>query len=65
MNTWKVHTPNLLKEIIEGNPHSWALRQPVLIFRSILVEVAQRALELEDDELLGLMQRLTLVEPVS
>jgi len=59
---FKVHTPNLLKEIGNNNPQLWALRIPINLFRSLLVEVAQRAIELDDDQLHRLMMRLTLYE---
>ncbi len=58
---WKCHTPRLFEEILL-NPGTSALQQPLVIFRSILVEVAQRAIELNDDELNLLMLRLTLYD---
>lgn len=58
---WKCHTPRLFEEILL-NPGTSALRQPLIIFRSILTEVAQRAIELNDDKLNLLMLRLTLYE---
>lgn len=56
---WKCHTPQLLNEILL-NPGASALKQPLIIFRGILAEVAQRATELNDDKLNLLMLRLTL-----
>ena len=56
---WRCHTPRLLEEILV-NPGTSTLKQPLIIFRSILVEVAQRAIELNDDKLNLLMLRLTL-----
>ncbi len=56
---WKCHTPRLFDEILL-NPGTSALKQPLIIFRAILREVAQRAIELNDDELNLLMLRLTL-----
>lgn len=58
---WKVHTPNLLKEVM-SNPSCWALHQPVNIFKQILIEVAERAIEINDHELNKLMVRLVLYE---
>lgn len=58
---WKCHTPKLFEEILV-NPGTAMLRQPLIIFRAILAEVAQRAIELNDDELNLLMLRLTLYE---
>ena len=59
--TWKCHTPRLFEEILV-NPGTSGLQQPLIIFRSILAEVAQRAIELNDDKLNLLMLRLTLYE---
>lgn len=58
---WKVHTPNLLKEIA-SNPQLWAVVTPLQIFANLLAEVAERAIELGDDQLNQLMLRLTLYE---
>lgn len=58
---WKCHTPRLFDEILL-NPGTSTLQQPLIIFRSILVEVAQRAIELNDDALNLLMIRLTLYD---
>lgn len=58
---WRCHTPRLFEEILL-NPGTAALKQPLIIFRAILVEVAQRAIELNDDKLNLLMLRLTLYE---
>lgn len=58
---WKCHTPRLFDEILK-NPGTSALQQPLIIFRSILAEVAQRAIELKDTRLNLLMVRLTLYE---
>lgn len=59
---WIVNTPNLLKEIVENNPSAWILRTPVIIFRSILSSVAERAIKIDDPELNILMLRLGLYE---
>ncbi|KKK71434.1 hypothetical protein LCGC14_2913950 [marine sediment metagenome] len=58
---WRCHTPRLFDEILL-NPGTSTLKQPLIIFRAILVEVAQRAIELNDDELNLLMLRLTLYD---
>lgn len=58
---WKVHLPLLFKEILT-NRGCLILRQPLLITRSILAEVAKRAIELNDPKLNALMLRLTLYE---
>jgi hypothetical protein len=58
---WKVHTPNLLKEILT-NPSCAALVVPIRIFGDLLGKVAARAIALEDPELNRLMMRLTLYE---
>lgn len=59
---FRVHTPNLLREILAGNPTAWPLRQPIAIFADTLGQVAARAIELDDPELNKLMLRLTLYE---
>jgi hypothetical protein len=56
---WRVHTPSLLKEIL-NNKGANILHRPVQIFASILSQVAQRASELNDAKLNALMCRLTL-----
>ena len=58
---WRCHTPKLFEEILL-NPGTAALLQPLIIFRGILSEVAERAIELNDPELNLLMMRLTLYE---
>lgn len=60
-HAWKVHTPNLLKEI-GGNPGLWALKVPLNIFADLLAQTAARASELNDPELNALMVRLTLYD---
>lgn len=64
---WRVHTPNLIREMVEGNPGGWALVQPANIFLRMLTAVAGRAIELDDPELNILMLRLQLydVEPAA
>lgn len=62
---WRVHTPNLIKEMVEGNPSGGALVQPANIFMRILCGMAARAIELDDPALNIYMLRLQLydVEP--
>lgn len=59
---WKVHTPNLLKELVENNPTAWTLRMPIVIFRNILASLAERAIAIDDPELNILMLRMGLYE---
>lgn len=58
---WRVHLPRLIVEILQ-NPSCAILRQPLLITRSIIAEVATRASELNDPKLNELMLRLALYE---
>jgi len=60
---WKIHTPNLCKEIIDCNPeHNGIFRIPLMKLKSILGEIADRARELNDPKLKLLCCRLTLYE---
>lgn len=58
---WKVHTPNLLREVLE-NPGTSALRIPLNIFGKLLAEVGERAAEINDPKLNELMLRLAIYE---
>lgn len=58
---WRCHTPNLLREVLH-NPGTGMLARPLELFAQILGEVADRAVELNDDKLNALMIRLTLYE---
>jgi hypothetical protein len=58
---WKVHTPNLLGEML-NNEGASVLRIPLTIFGKLLEAVALRASELHDTELDKLMLRLALYE---
>ncbi len=58
---WRVHTPNLLGEIL-NNKGTGVLRQPLIIFIKILSQVAERVAEIEDEKLIELMVRLTMYE---
>jgi hypothetical protein len=59
---WKIQLPDLLKEMVEGNPTAWVLRIPVLILRQMLGQLAERAIAIDDPELNILMLRLGLYE---
>lgn len=56
---WRVHTPNLLREVL-SNPSASILSQPINIFGNLLHEVGARAAKLNDPILNELMCRLTL-----
>ncbi len=56
---WRVHTPNLLKEVVQ-NDACKVMKIPFTIFQSLLTQVAERARELDDKRLNELMIRLTL-----
>ena len=58
---WKVYTPGLLKEILENsNCSNGIFFQPFKIFKNLLAQVADRAIELDDIKLNKLMIRLAL-----
>lgn len=59
--TWKVHTPNLLQEILTNNGMAM-MHKPIAIFGRLLAEVAERAAVLDDPALNILMLRLTLYD---
>lgn len=58
---WRVHTPNLIQEIL-NNPNTWALVKPLEIFRDLLSELAEVSIKINDPELNAIMCRLTLYE---
>jgi hypothetical protein len=61
--SWKVNTPALIQEIsANGGPGVAVMRKPLQIFASILGEVAERCLEINDPKLNALMCRLALYE---
>lgn len=62
-NKWKVNVPGLLKEVLV-NDKTEVFVSPFRILLSILKEVAERSLELNDEKLLELMLRLALIEPI-
>lgn len=55
------HLPNLLAEVL-NNPTAWTLKMPIEITRGILAELAQLAIEIDDDRLHIMMLRLGLYE---
>jgi hypothetical protein len=58
---WKIHTPNLLKEV--QNNHKMSIFSiPFRILAGILAELGERAIELNDDKLNAIMCRLTLFD---
>lgn len=59
--SWKVHTPNLLQEVL-NNQGAGVLRQPMTILSRLLAQVAERASEINDPALNMLMLRLTLYD---
>ena len=58
---WKVNTPQLLKEIMSNNGMS-ILYAPINIYKDLLAELAERAIELNDPKLNALMCRMALYE---
>lgn len=58
---WKINTPQLLKEIL-GNNGMGILFQPINIYKDLLAELAERAIELNDPKLNALMCRMALYE---
>lgn len=60
---WKVDTAALITLALEQTSYSSVLLAPMKIFQSLIIQLANRALELEDEELLGICKRLCLIEP--
>jgi len=58
---WKVHTPNLLKEILQCSGQT-ILEKPIQLLGVLLAEVGERAAELNDPKLNALMCKLTIYE---
>lgn len=58
--SWKVHTPNLLNEVLNSNPGMGIFNVPFNILGKLLAGVGERAAELNDPELNALMVRLTI-----
>jgi hypothetical protein len=60
---WKVHLPNLLDDIIPNlnrKGYEQVLAAPMVIFKQILKELAELAIEIDDPRLSLMMCRLTL-----
>ena len=55
------HLPNLLAEVL-NNRTCWVLKKPIEITRGLLAELAQLAIEIDDDRLHIMMLRLGLYE---
>jgi len=56
---WRVHTANLLQEIL-NNLGTGTLHIPLNIFARLLMQVGERAAELNDEKLNKLMMQLTI-----
>jgi hypothetical protein len=56
---WRVNTGSLLSEILVNN-ETRMLEKPIKIFSSLLKEVADRCIEIDDPQLNALMCRLAL-----
>lgn len=61
-SAWRVHTPNLLDEILNSGVGMGILEKPLNIFGKLLFAVGERASQLNDPELNSLMARLTIYE---
>lgn len=61
-NEWKVDTANLLRLLVEENPKGSVLKQPVRLFQSLLIQLAERALQINDKELNEILLKLCLIE---
>lgn len=59
---WMVEVPQLIKEMVEGNPSGGTLRRPAQIMLALLAQVAERAAVIDDPTLNDLMIRLALYE---
>ena len=58
---WRIHTPALLKEIL-NNSQCAILRIPIKMFGDLLSQVGDRASQLNDPELNALMMKLTIYQ---
>ena len=58
-NEWKVDTANLLKLLVEENPKGSVLKQPVRLFQSLLIQLAERAIQINDKELNEFFSEIT------
>ena len=61
---WRVHTPLVIKEMIEGYPGPCPWIGPAKVMQNILIELAELAQEIDDPRLHRMMCRLTLYSVV-
>lgn len=60
---FKINTPAFLKEIFDNNPKlGGVFRVPANILRTYLLQIAQRAAELNDPKLNAIMCQMSLYE---
>jgi len=59
---WKVNTCELLREIVENNNLTGVLQKPIIIFKALLAQTADRAVELDDPQLNICMLQLQLYD---
>jgi len=59
---WRANLPGMFKEILEHNDQMSIFRQPFNIIRGILVEMGERAAQLNDPELNAIMVRLSIYD---
>ena len=59
---WKANVPALFAEILTANQSMWIMKQPLIIVDNILREGANRALELQDEEMISIFARLSMYE---
>lgn len=57
---WRIHTPNLLNEVLSSNPGMAIMDKPFNILGKLLAQVGERAAELNDPQLNALMCQLTI-----
>ncbi len=60
---WRCDLPQLFDEVLV-NPTCNILQRPLQITLAILLEGAERAIELEDEKMLKIFKRLNLVTPL-
>ena len=59
---FKIHAPNFLKEVFNNNRLGGVLKFPANILRTYLIQIAQRASELNDPKLNAIMCQMALYE---
>lgn len=57
---WQCHVKNLFTEIVECNDNMWIMSAPLKILYGILQNAAQRAIEIQDKELIKIFCRLAM-----